>query len=46
MCGVFERSETWLLKIFKKIIYENDTAIKNCLVHQRSLKIKIYMIYL
>ena len=45
MCGVFERRETWLLKIFKKKIYEYDTAIKNCLVHQSSLKIKIYLIH-
>ena len=30
----------------KNIIYELDTAIKKSQVHQWSLKIKIYMIYL
>ena len=29
-----------------KKIYEYDTAIKNCLEHQWSLQIKIYMINL
>ena len=48
MCGGFERKEKWYLRIGKKKdnIYTHDTAITNDPVHQWSLKIKIYMIYL
>ena len=50
MCGALERKEIWFLKIKKKkekkIIYEHDNATKNGQVHQWSVKIKIYMIYL
>ena len=45
MCGAFERKEYDFWK-FAEIIYEHDTAIKNGQVHQQSLEIKIYMIYL
>ena len=44
-CGVFERTEIWYMKIWNNI-YEHDTAIKNGLVYQWSLRMKIYMIYL
>ena len=45
MCDAFERKEIRSLKL-KNIIYEYDSAIRNSQVHQWSLKIKIYMIYL
>ena len=43
MCDAFERTENdfWELK---NLIYTHDTAIKNGQAHNRSLKIKIYMI--
>ena len=44
MCGSFERKEVDFWKL--KQIYEHDTAIKSCQVHQWNLKIKIYLIFL
>ena len=43
MCNAFERKENdfWELK---NLIYTHDTAIQNGQAHNRSLKIKIYMI--
>ena len=43
MVCVWKKCDFW--KSYK-LIYEYDTAIKDGLVHQYSLKIKIYMIYL
>ena len=47
MCDVFERQDKKYNSLkSKKNIFEHDTVIKKVLVHQWSLKLKIYMIYL
>ena len=44
MCDAFERKENDFWGFKKNNIYTHDTAIKNGQAHNRSLKIKIYMI--